>query len=134
MKKLVLLLSLLFAFNSCSTDDGDNFRFELLPVESVEMPVNFNVNVINQIKIKYRRPTTCHAFNSFYYEKNLNTRTIAVESIVFEQDGCEALESVLVEKKLNFHVTNNGSYIFKFWQGANEYGEDVFLEYEIPVI
>lgn len=134
MKKLVLLLSLLFAFNSCSTDDGDNFRFELIPVESVEIPNEFTLGETYEITIRYYRPSTCHAFNSFYYEKNLNTRTIAVESIVFEQDGCEALESVLVEKKLNFHVTNNGSYIFKFWQGANEYGEDVFLEYEIPVI
>ena len=134
MKKLVLLLSLLFVFNSCSTDDGDNFRFELLPVESVEIPNEFTLGETYEITIRYYRPSTCHAFNSFYYEKNLNTRTIAVESIVFEQDGCEALESVLVEKKLNFHVTNNGSYIFKFWQGANEYGEDVFLEYEIPVI
>lgn len=134
MKKLVLLLSLLFAFNSCSTDDGDNFRFELLPVESVEIPNEFTLGETYEITIRYYRPSTCHAFNSFYYEKNLNTRTIAVESIVFEQDGCEVLESVLVEKKLNFHVTNNGSYIFKFWQGANEYGEDVFLEYEIPVI
>ena len=134
MKKLVLLLSLLFAFNSCSTDDGDNFRFELLPVESVEIPNEFTLGETYEITIRYYRPSTCHAFNSFYYEKNLNTRTIAVESIVFEQDGCEALESVLVEKKLNFHVTNTGSYIFKFWQGANEYGEDVFLEYEIPVI
>ena len=134
MKKLVLLLSLLFAFNSCSTDDGDNFRFELLPVESVEIPNEFTLGETYEITIRYYRPSTYHAFNSFYYEKNLNTRTIAVESIVFEQDGCEALESVLVEKKLNFHVTNNGSYIFKFWQGANEYGEDVFLEYEIPVI
>ena len=134
MKKLVLLLSFLFAFNSCSTDDDDNFRFELLPVESVEIPNEFTLGETYEITIRYYRPSTCHAFNSFYYEKNLNTRTIAVESIVFEQDGCEALESVLVEKKLNFHVTNNGSYIFKFWQGANEYGEDVFLEYEIPVI
>ena len=134
MKKLVLLLSLLFAFNSCSTDDGDNFRFELLPVESVEIPNEFTLGETYEITIRYYRPSTCHAFNSFYYEKNLNTRTIAVESIVFEQDGCEALESVLVEKKLYFHVINNDSYIFKFWQGANEYGEDVFLEYEIPVI
>ena len=97
-------------------------------------PNEFTLGETYEITIRYYRPSTCHAFNSFYYEKNLNTRTIAVESIVFEQDGCEALESVLVEKKLNFHVTNNGSYIFKFWQGANEYGEDVFLEYEIPVI
>ena len=133
MKKLVLLLSLLFAFNSCSTDDGDNFRFELLPVESVEIPNEFTLGETYEITIRYYRPSTCHAFNSFYYEKNLNTRTIAVESIVFEQDGCEALESVLVEKKLNFHVTNNGSYIFKFWQGTNEAGEDIFLDYEIPV-
>lgn len=134
MKKLVLLLSLLFVFNSCSTDDSDgNFHFELLPVESVDIPTEFTLGETYEITVRYLRPTTCHGFNSFYYEKNLNVRTIAIESIVFEQDGCEELESVLVEKKLNFHVTNNGSYIFKFWQGKNTIGEDVFLEYEIPV-
>ena len=46
MKKLVLLLSLLFVFNSCSLDDEPNVEYVILPVESVEMPVNFNVNVI----------------------------------------------------------------------------------------
>ena len=39
----------------------------------------------------------------------------------------------LIEQTLNFYVKNNGSYIFKFWQGKNDAGEDVFLEYEIPV-
>ena len=34
----------------------------------------------------------------------------------------------------NFYVTSNGSYIFKFYQGEDTNGQDVFLTIEVPVI
>lgn len=135
MKKILLLLSVLFFFNSCNIDDnGDDFQYVLLPVESVEIPTEFELGETYIIVVKYYRPSTCHAFDGFYYEKNLNIRTIAVQNIVFNQNNCEPLTNELVEQNLEFHVTNNGSYIFKFWQGKDSNGQDIFLEYEIPVI
>lgn len=135
MKKFVLLLSVLFLFNSCNMDDnGDDFQYVLLPVASVEIPTEFELGETYNIVVRYYRPTTCHAFDGFYYEKDLNIRTIAVQNIVFNQNNCEPLTDVLAEENLEFHVTNNGSYIFKFWQGKDSNGQDIFLEYEIPVI
>ena len=134
MKKLVLLLSLLFAFNSCSTDDGDNFRFELLPVESVEMPVNFNVNVINQIKIKYRRPTTCHLYDGFYYNYEGITRIVAINAVKLKSNTCEnAIEEGPYEVILDFKPTESQTYLFKFWTGTKASGVDEYLEYEAIV-
>ena len=134
MKKLVLSLSLLFVFNSCSVEDNQKFHYEILPVESVEMPSEFELGETYPIIIKYYKPTTCHGLNGFYFEKNLNIRTVAVQTVVFEDNtNCEQNTGELFEETMYFYVTNNGSYIFKFWQGTNEAGEDIFLDYEIPV-
>jgi len=135
MKKILALVSVLFLFNACSLndDDGIKFHYELLPIESVVIPDSFEIGETYPITIKYFRPTTCHAFDGFYYDKNLNIRTVAVRNAVVQKDNCTELTNSLIEQTLNFYVTNNGSYIFKFWQGKNDAGEDVFLEYEIPV-
>lgn len=115
-------------------DNGDDFQYVLLPIASVEIPTEFELGETYNIVVRYNRPSTCHAFDGFYYEKDLNIRTIAVQNIVFNQNNCEPLTDVIVEQNLEFHVTNNGSYIFKFWQGKDSNGQDIFLEYEIPVI
>lgn len=137
MKKLKILIIISLAivlFFSCSNDDDkENYHFELLKIDSVVLPDTLVLGETHELKVMYYRPTTCHGFNGFYYKKNLNIRTIAVESIVVENDDCVDLNNEVREATLNFYVTNNGSYIFKFWQGKNENGDDLFLEYEIPV-
>ena len=115
-------------------NDALNYHFETLKIESVELPDTLNLGETHKIKIKYYNPSTCHSFRSFIYEKNLNTRTIAVQSIVTERDVCFPLNGVIEEEVLNFYVTNNGSYIFKFWQGKNDVGEDIYLTIEVPVV
>lgn len=133
MKKVLFAL-LFFSSISCSLDnDNESFHLEYLKVESVTIPDSFVLGETYEIKVIYKRPTTCHSFHGFYYDKNLNERTIAVQSIVTE-NNCIELENQLNEAALNFYVTNNGTYKFKFWQGKNENGDDIYLEYEIPVI
>ncbi|WP_333876315.1 hypothetical protein [Flavobacterium sp.] len=134
MKRIISLIALVFVFNACSVDDGNDFLFELLPVESVDIPTEFTMGETYQIKMYYRRPTTCHSFNTIYYNKDLNVRTIAIESAVRQASYCEELtENNLVECSFNFLVTSNGSYIFKFYQGQDEQGNNIFLQYEVPV-
>lgn len=134
MKKIVSLLALIFLLNSCVPDDRTDYLFELLPVESVEIPTEFTLGETYPIKMYYRRPTTCHTFNTIYYDKNLNIRTIAIESAVRQENDCQELtEDNLVECSFNFLVTSNGSYIFKFYQGQDAQGNNIFLEFEVPV-
>jgi len=134
MKRIISLIALVFVFNACSVDDGNDFLFELLPVESVDIPTEFTMGETYQIKMYYRRPTTCHSFNTIYYYKDLNVRTIAIESAVRQASYCETLtENNLVECSFNFLVTSNGSDIFKFYQGQDEQGNNIFLQYEVPV-
>ncbi|WP_246040907.1 hypothetical protein [Flavivirga rizhaonensis] len=122
-------------FVSCSIDDdGPNFSFEILPVESVEIPDEFTLGETYPITVSYLRPTTCHTFKEFYYLKENNQRTVAPINYLFEKDDCETLDNELVESTFNFIVTGNGSYIFKFWQGEDTDGEDQFLTIEVPVV
>ncbi|WP_299547977.1 hypothetical protein [Seonamhaeicola sp.] len=135
MKRVILLCLTLMLFASCSVDDdGTNFSFEVLPVESVDMPTEFVLGETYPVTISYFRPSTCYAFRDFYYLKELNERTVAPINYVFERNDCENLNDALVEATFNFIVTNTGSYIFKFWQGEDNNGESQFLTIEVPVV
>jgi hypothetical protein len=135
MKKIISLIVLFFLFNSCTTDNGPSYSLEFLPIGSVDIPTEFTLGETYPITVYYNRPTTCHYFNSLYYDKNLNTRTIAVESVVEYRDNCQDLSAAdaMDSYTFNFYVTSNGSYKFKFYQGKDDSGNDVFLEYEVPV-
>jgi len=133
MKKIISLLVLLFLFNSCVPEDGPNYTFELRPVLSVDIPTEFTLGETYEITMHYNRPTTCHFFNNIYYEKNLNVRTIAVENAVKESNNCMETPNDATTCSFNFLVTSNGSYLFKFWRGKDEQGNNLYLEYEIPV-
>ncbi|MBC3758438.1 hypothetical protein H7U19_08490 [Hyunsoonleella sp. SJ7] len=136
MKKFLILGFLLVFLSSCdlADDDGNlNFNFEVLPIESVDIPDSFELGAIYPITVSYLRPSTCHQFRDFYYLKENNERTVAVINYCFERNDCEELTDEVVEASFNFKVTSNGSYIFKFWQGEDENEVDQYLIVEVPV-
>ncbi|MFD1161648.1 MULTISPECIES: hypothetical protein [Hwangdonia] len=134
MKKLVALSLALFLFASCSLDDdSQNYSFEILPIESVDIPDEFTLGETYPITVSYFKPSTCHSFKEFYYLRENNERTVAAINYVFNNNSCDTLTDELVEATFNFIVTSNGSYIFKFWQGEDASGEDQYLIIEVPV-
>lgn len=135
MKKLITLLSVFFIVVSCSFEDKNDtsVHFELLPVESVEMPVDFYADTDNEIIVHFLRPTSCHGFDGFYYEKDEFTRTVAVQSFVLEQSNCTTLTNQVLEQPLKFRPTDPGTYLFKFWKGKDTNGDDVFEEISVDV-
>lgn len=135
MKKFFVLCIITLLFASCSIDDdGPNFSFEILPVESVVIPDTFTLGETYPITVSYFRPSTCHTFKEFYYLKENNERTVAPINYVFERNDCETLQDELVNETFNFIVTSNGSYIFKFWQGKDNEGNGQYLTIEVPVV
>ena len=107
----------------------------MTPIVSVDIPTEFTLGETYPITVHYVKPTTCYFFNQLYYDKNLNIRTIAVENAVRISEYCTPLtgDEAAAEYTFNFYVTSNGSYIFKFYQGKDENGQSIFLEYEVPV-
>ncbi|WP_179353421.1 hypothetical protein [Winogradskyella vidalii] len=136
MKKFALL-SILFisVFTSCNLDDVDNNNYlgtEVLPIESVEMPEYFVIGETYEILITYERPSNCYQFYTFLYDIHENERTVAVVNAVYANDACvEETESVTVS--LDFRVTGTETYLFKFYQGLDENGEELYYIVEVPV-
>ena len=135
MKKIVLFLIVITSFLSCSLDDdGPTYTYEVLPVDSYVVPASFTLGQTYSIKLKYQKPSACHIYQGIYYEKNLNTRTIAIQTAVQNNQVCTQQIPPLSEVSFNFMVNNTGSYIFKFYKGKDAKGENIFEEVEIPVV
>lgn len=136
MKKIIALFCVFLMFSSCALDeDNRSIHFELLPVDSVIMPAEFHANTENNIIIKFLRPTSCHGFDSFYYEKDGFTRTVAIQSFVLEENnGCTPLTNNILEQTLRFTPIETGTYTFKFWKGKDSNGDNIFEEIVIDVI
>ncbi len=135
MKKLILAIFTLVFITSCSVDDSNSpkYHYEILKVDSFIVPAFFTLGETSVITVKYKSPSTCHYFDGFYYERDLNKRLIAIQSRVLQGSTCLPLTDVVVEKTFNFKATSNGSYIFKFYKGVDANGADIFEDIEIPV-
>ncbi|PKG52102.1 MULTISPECIES: hypothetical protein [Olleya] len=132
MKKLLTALTMLIVL-SCSLDDQEqNMHLETLPIDSASMPEYFQEGQTYQIDLNYTKPTTCHSFYDLYYVKDGNTRTVAVINSVLDNTSCETVD-LEMEKSFNFVVNNSETYVFKFWQGEDDEGNDIYLTMEIPV-
>ena len=135
MKQIFLLIFVSLSVLSCGVDDDlPDFRYEFLPIESASIPDEFVSGEIYTIEFSYLKPSTCYHFHDMYYDSELNIRTVAVVTKVFDE-FCSDLEDNLETEAFQFLVNNtSGSYIFKFWQGIDENGEDQYLIYEVPVV
>ena len=132
-KAILLLLTGCLAWN-CDLDEGVKFTQEILPIESAILPATFKKDSLYKIPFKYIRPSTCHAFEGFYYQKEDNIRTIAIATTVYKQNNCTTAPINPLQVELQFRPSINGSYIFKLWKGKNAQGQNIFEEVEIPVI
>jgi hypothetical protein len=135
MKKFVLFILFVTTLTGCTIDNDnqESYSFEVQPVDSYTLPEKFILGNTYEIKLKYTRPSECHFFQGIYYDKNLNVRTIGIQTGVNTNQICTQQIPALSEVSFNFYVTNTGSYIFKFYKGEDADGKNIFEEVEVPV-
>lgn len=135
MKKIIVLFISFACFFSCSIDDEDNlnYKLEFVGIETVDIPEEFVLGEVHEISMTYFRPSSCHVFYDFFYEIDGNERTVAVVNIVPEGESCAIESEDEQEVALNFQVNSAEPYIFRFYQGEDEDGEDVYQIVEVPV-
>ena len=136
MKKIALFILLITTLAGCTLDNNnrDSYSYEVLPVDSYILPEKFTLGNTYEIKLKYTKPSECHYFQGIYYSKDLNTRTIAIQTAVNSNQVCTQSIPAPSEVSFNFYVTNTGSYIFKFYKGKDTTGKELFEEVEVPVV
>lgn len=121
---------------SCSVDRDTSYDFytEFLPIESVDIPTEFTLGETYEIHVSYLRPSGCYVFNDFYYVSELNQRTIAIINTVYPNQSCQTFDNELVDVSFNFVVTSTDNYVFRFWQGEDENGNDTYYIVDVPVV
>jgi len=145
MKKLLLLLFIALALNSCDTGDSDSdapVHYELLPIEYCEMPYRFTAGTSYEFEMLYKMPTSCYTYAGVYFEGEGSTKTIAIQTRVSEKNNCQPVTYNTVNgpgpdlesAKFNFTAGASGTvYTFKMWTGKDENGQDTYYDYVVPV-
>lgn len=132
MKKIALILTIFITVLSCSSDNSPNFAYELLPVEQAVVPAEMVVDQEYEIQVSYIQPTDCHAFSDFYYEVDGDTRTIAIVSVYSTSGNCTSqVPDNIVERSFTFKPLQATTYTFRFWNGEDENGQDIYTEYQV---
>lgn len=128
----VVLCCLLF---SCSLQDDSlaNFQIKTLPVKHVELSAQaFDLGSTQSVAITYYLPNSCHQFYEISQSKNGNTTIITIIAQVVGETGCNTVVKEETQT-LTFKVTQTEDYIFKFWKGKDNAGNDTYIEMTIPV-
>lgn len=132
MKKLLILFVLVFGLASCSEDDEVNFQYALLPVEEAIVPESFSRNQVNLVTVNYSLPNGCFTYPTLYYQYEGSTRIVAVRAAELLDNNCT---QAIVPLSMTFRVvvTQEEDYVFRFWKGLDDNGDDVFEEIVVPV-
>ena len=143
MKKIILLLIAFFALNSCTKDAGENspkVYYTLVPIYRCNMPYTFTAGETYDFEMFYKQPTSCHFYKGIYFEeKPGNVRIVAIQCGVLESNDCvtytDTPEMPLESKSTKCHFTAQAGepYVFRFWTGKDDQGEDTYYDIEVPV-
>ena len=128
MKKIFLIIGFGFLITSCDISEQPTYSYVINPVFQVDMPTAVAVDSVTNIPVRYKRPSSCHIFNKFYYEIDGMNRTVGVENLLVNQSDCHEDNETVIEMPLKFSPIGTGTFHFKFWTGGNQY-----LEYDVVV-
>ena len=133
MKRIFFVIFSFIIFVSCSNDDEPTYHYELLAIEDVILPENFEYGKIYEVSLKYIQPDDCYISSDVLYEYDSDIRNVAVISTVLDDKNCFPSE---FEDDISFKVQalQEETYIFKFWQGEDDNGEPIYLVKEVPVV
>ena len=103
-----------------------------MPIESVGIADEFTLGETYEIKMSYLSPSDCYQFNDFIYEIDGNQRTIAIVNTIYNENCTELVE--IVEVSLDINIISTETYVFRFYQGIDDEGNDLYYIVEVPVV
>lgn len=135
---LILIVALSVSVTSCSNDDDNynshDYHLEYVNVISADLPDEFIYGLTYRINVTIELPNSCYFFyNQYDYFYEGTSRLIY--PIGHVDDGIACTENI---REITFSIPvqalQDETYIFKFYQGEDADGQDVFLTVEVPVI
>ncbi|MEM8999129.1 MAG: hypothetical protein AAGB24_02610 [Bacteroidota bacterium] len=132
-----VVFGILLMMHSCDVgfeDDGVNFYFDPFRVTSAELPESLNLNESYEFDVTYLRNSDCAFFQGFdVVNLDDTTLNITVIGTVITDQECNSIDE-MPNATFEFTPTlNSRSYLFRFWSGESENGEQQYLEIEVPI-
>ncbi len=132
--RLFLLLLLGITLISCEMDlDDENISFEKVAAFDITVPSNLTVNFEYDVSFNYALVDGCSNFYNIEFESLANdVREITAFIEVDDNQSCSSVYSEHIHT-FKFKPITTGTYIFKFWNGVDAGGVDLFETHEITV-
>lgn len=134
MKKILILSICLLLFYSCliNNDKHLNYNYEVLPIDEFTAPTSFNFGEKDTIKLKYSLKNGCYSFYDVYYEYLDTTRIVGIKSVIaLDRECTEAI--IQYDYNLIVTATQEEDYVFRFFKGKDNNGENIFEDIVVPV-
>ena len=135
MKYFISLSLFVFLLFGCSNDDDNyhEYHLEYKSVVSAELPDEFIYGRTYRINITIELPDSCYYYyNQYDYFYEGTSRLIY--PIVHIDDGVPCTpNSTETTFSIPVQALQNEPYVFKFYQGEDAEGQDMFLTIEVPV-
>jgi len=136
MKHFITLFLFALLIVGCN-DDDDNFHdyhLEYIGVVSAELPDEFTYGHTYEINVTIELPNSCY-YHYGQYDYFYEGSTRLIYPIVHIDDDVSCTQNITETTfSIPVHALQDEPYIFKFYQGEDANGEDMYLTIEVPVI
>jgi hypothetical protein len=135
--KFMSIFIMLIIFSGCNDDDEYNdhdYHLEYIGVIDADVPVEFNYGSTYRIDVTIELPNSCYYFyNQYEYFYEGTSRLIY--PIAHIDDGVACTPDIRTTTfSIPVQALQTEPYIFKFYQGEDANGQDIFLTIEVPVV
>jgi hypothetical protein len=136
MKHFIALFLFTLLIVGCDVDD-DNYHehhLEYIGVVDVELPDEFIFGSTYEINITIELPNSCYFYYGQYDYFHEGTSRL-IHPIVHVDDDVACTQSIIETTfSIPVQALQDEPYIFKFYQGEDTNGENLYLTIEVPVI
>ena len=137
MKKILLLLTVLFMVCSCSIEPEKTVDIVFIAADSIDAPSYVAPGHTYPIKMYYKKPTYCYyVSDEVYSEIAGSVYTLAVPAYFIQDANCQPPTTAAPEQIVyNFMcpLSTATSFTFKFYNGDDAQGNKKFIEVAVPV-
>lgn len=138
MKHFIPVFLVVLLIFGCSNDDDNNdyhdYHLEYVNVLSADVPDEFIYGRTYRIYVTIELPNSCYYFyNQYDYFYEGTSRLIYPIAHVDDGVAC-TLNITETTFSIPVQALQSEPYIFKFYQGEDDDGQDMFLTIEVPVI
>jgi len=134
LKWFIGLILISLSVVSCLDDEPTvEVVYKYKAVDSVQIGEIHPSRQVTEIRTYFTRTNSCENFFNYEYHILGNERSVSAIFSEFEDASCEEISEPSYSV-LQFKPENSGIYTFRFWNGLDENGQDVFIikEIEIP--